>query len=243
MTSTDKYNSPEAFERIERYLTGKMDAAEKAGFEKEVNQDASLRAAVDEQRTLIRAVETGAMKESLNDIHAETIGVQTKSTSVKNWVAIAAGFAVLVLFGVWILNRQPLSEKLFAEYTTTDPGLPVPMSASDSYNFHDAMVDYKAGKYTKAIGKWKSQLEENPGSAKVSYYIAAAYFNQEKYHEALEYFKQSSAQPGSDFRAKAQWYSVLSNLKLDRKEAVLNTTPLPDSPYREKIESIQQKLQ
>src|SRR5690606_34600771 len=117
-----------------------------------------------------------------------------------NWLAIAAGIAALIAVGIWALNFQSETDSLFAQYHTTDPGLPVPMSASEEYIFHDAMVDYKAEKYATAIEKWKALSAETPENTTISYYLGASFFNQEKYNEALPYFEMVMTDSSSKFQ-------------------------------------------
>ncbi len=234
--------SPEKFERIERFLLGKMETNERNIFEKELETNPELRKEKEAHQELIRAIEVGGLKESLDEIHNKTISKNESRPSRNNWFAIAAGLAAIISVAIWAVNHQSTNEALFAEYSTIDPGLPVPMSASANYTFHDAMVDYKAEKYDKAIEKWTALLEDNEKNNPLNYYIGAAYYNQEKYNEALLWFEKTLADSSSSFHAKAQWYEVLSQLKLNETQKVLATVSLPNSPYKDRIESIQQEL-
>ena len=116
------------------------------------------------------------------------------------------------------------------------------MSASVDYTFHDAMVDYKAEKYDKAIEKWTALSAETPDNLTITYYIGASFFNQEKYAEAIPYFEKVMMDSDSKFQAKAQWYTVLSWLKTENTEAINQVVPVADSPFAGKITSIQQEL-
>src|SRR5690606_8455444 len=232
--------SPEDFGRIENYLQGKMTALEKKEFETELESDQELKQEVAIQKELQLSIEDGGLKESLDDIH-DAVMPELKSAR-NNWLAIAAGFAILIAAGVWALNLQSPTDSLFAEYNTVDPSLPVPMSASADYIFHDAMVDYKAGKYEKSIEKWTALSAQNPENFTITYYLGASFFNQEKYTEALPYFEKVMMDSNSKFQAKAQWYTVLSWLKTENTEAIKQVKPVSESPFAEKIASIQQEL-
>lgn len=234
--------SPEKFERIERFLLGKMETNERHIFESELETNPELRTEMEALSEMIRAIEIGGLKESLDDIHTKTISKNESSSSRKNWFAIAAGLAAIISVSIWAMNHQSTNDSLFAQYTTTDPGLPVPMSASANYTFHDAMVDYKAEKYDKAIEKWTALLGDNEMNNPLNFYIGAANFNQGKYAEALPWFEKTLNDSSSSFHAKAQWYIVLSQLKLDETQKVLATVSLPDSPYKDRIEAIQLEL-
>lgn len=235
--------SPRDSERIERYLLEKMDPNERNIFEAELDSNPELHTELNVQRELIRAVEVGGLKEDLDKIHAKTIQKSSARPSRNNWFAIAAGLAAIIAVSIWAVNHQSANDSLFAQYSTTDPGLPVPMSASANYTFHDAMVDYKAEKYDKAIAKWTALLKEGKNDNPLNYYIGAAYFNQNNYAAALPWFQKELNDSNGTFHAKAQWYELLCQLKLNETEKVLQTVALPDSPYKDRIESIQQDLQ
>src|SRR5690606_30857323 len=116
--------SPEYFDRIENYLQGKMTDIEKKEFESELENNPEMKKEVAIQKELQLSIEACGLKESLNEIHNAVIG-ETKQSKT-NWFAIAAGIAILIAASVWILNFQSNTDALFAEYSTVDPGLPVP---------------------------------------------------------------------------------------------------------------------
>src|SRR5690554_4709369 len=242
MTPSNKISLDE-FERVERYILGEMLAEEKRSFENEMNENPSLKDVVEENRLLIQTIETGALREKLEHIHQKKFGSKPMRKSIITWFAVAAGIAFLIAVGISIIELGSVEEKIFAEYTTTDPGQPVPMSSTDSdYMFQDAMVDYKAGKFDRAINKWSGILTEDPESNILNYYIGSAYFNLEKYSRAVQFFEIAANQETQEFSAKAQWYLILSQLKLKDPESILSTIPIPGSPYSEQIKDIQLKL-
>ena len=239
MNPTDNI-SPEDFSMIELYVLGKMDSQEAQAFETKLKNDADLRKEVEIQRELQLGIEMGGLRASLDEIHEKVIKKDVQSKT--NWFGIAAGIAAIIAVSLWALNIQSTQDELFAEYATVDPGLPVTMGASDNYSFNDAMVDYKAGKYDKAVEKWSVLNAENPQNTTIAYYLGAAYFNLEKYTEALPYFEKTLEDPTSRFQEKAQWYSILSWLKTENIDAILETTPLSNSAFESKIKAIQEEL-
>lgn len=240
----DRKISQIEFERIERYLLGEMMAKEKHSFEVDMKNDLILQKAVEENRIIIKAIETGGFRENLKSIHKDKFGSPQKSGLLIRWLAIAAGMAIFVTVGIWALDFGSAEDRIFAEYTTMDPGLPVPMSSTtaNTYSFHDAMVDYKANKFDSAIQKWSALLIEEPESNVLNYYIGSSYFNLEEYAQAVPFFATAATHETGEFSAKAQWYLILSQLKLKEKDSVLDAKPLPDSPYNDQIKEVQDKL-
>jgi len=231
----------EIFERVERYINGQMVGEEKAQFEKELNTDKELAEAVREQREIQMAVELGALKENLEEIHREVAPSQKSSKT--NWWAIAAGIAIILTAGVYLFQQDNSQDELFATYSTTDPGLPVPMSSVDHYIFYDAMVDYKAEKYQVAIKKWKGLVRAEPTNDTLNYYVASAYFNLENYNEAVSYFNKVNQNSDSPLQYKSQWYTVLAWIQLNQTDKILAVDVNPRSPYYEKIQEIQKALE
>lgn len=232
---------PTNFERVERYLMNDMGVEEEQDFLSDLEKDENLRKELEDQREMQLVIELGGMRETMDEIH-ENIADSSNAPSRNNWFAVAAGLAILVSVGIWAINQGSQTENLFAEYATTDPGVPVPMSATNNYTFYDGMVDYKEAHYKDALSKWDSLLTENPENDTLNFYHGATLFNMENYREAIPYFDVAEANSTSTIRDKAQWYRVLIGLKLDDKELVLSITPYPGSAFAERIEKIQGEL-
>ena len=231
----------ENFERVERYINDEMSAEEKAQFENDLKSNAELSKAYEEQCEMQMAVELGALNDSLDEIHNEVVGEQKNSKN--NWWAIAAGIAIIIAAGVYLFQQGSPQDQLFATYSTTDPGLPVPMSSVDHYIFYDAMVDYKAEKYDVAINKWKGLVRAEPTNDTLNYYVGSAHYNLENYGEAVGYFEKVNPDSDSPLRYKSQWYRVLAWIKLDQKDKILAEKALEGSPYAERINEVQKALE
>lgn len=229
------------FERIESYLMGNLSVEELRVFEIELEASEALRAEVRIQKDLQISIELGGLASTLEDIHHKNHSTSRLSGS-KRWLGLAAGLAALIALTFWFTTSQTQTEKLFAEYATTDPGMPVPMSATNQYDFYDAMVDYKTEKYDLAIQKWSTLLVEKPNNDTLLYFTASAHFNLAQYQTALKLFAQMGIDSSAPYNDKAQWYTVLCDLKLDNKASVLDVIPNVNSPYEERILSIQEAL-
>lgn len=229
------------FERIDSYLTGKMSAEETKAFEIEVKASEALQSEVGVQRDLQTSIELGGLASTLDDIYNQKKRIISSSNG-RPWLGLAAGFAVLVSLTYWFTSSQPQTQELFAEYATTDSGMPVPMSATNQYDFYDAMVDYKTEKYELAIQKWSVLMVEQPHNDTLLYFTASAHFNLAHYDTALGFYAQMGIDSATPYFDKAQWYTLLCDLKSDNQASVLDVTPNPNSPYTEQILSIQEAL-
>ena len=220
----------ELFERIEAYLMGRMSDAEQKSFESELMRDPSLAEEVKLQRQNMLAVELGAMTESLKDISGryekEHPSIKKSKGSKFNsgyWgLGLAAGMALLL--GLFFLLREPANphHDMVMALNKPDVGLPVPMSSSVDYVFYDAMVDYKAGKFQKALEKWKVLSNEAPQNDTLNFYIACAYQGIEKFQESQSYLEKVMSLPQSKFKEKALWRSCLAAFALKEKVAFMS---------------------
>ena len=223
----------------ERYVLGDMSTEEREKFEHEMSSNQALRVAVDDIRESILAVRAGSVREELRNIHKRRIS-PNKSRG-NHWLGIAAGLMVLIAATIWWIMRPDTNERLFAEYATTDPGLPVPMSATTNYSFFDAMVDYKSEDYRTAIRKWEPMFADEPRNDTLAYYLGSAHFNVGEYARALEYYRDIPAE--SEFYPRSQWYRALAFVKTGDKESLMSITPNEDSNYAERIIRLQDQME
>ncbi len=231
--------SQKEFERIEAFIHNKLPEKDREVFEKELETNANLRKEVDIQLQTMLAVEAGGMKNRLDAIHQKLIS----KAYLNIWVAVAASVAILITVGFWLINMPGKTDKLFAANVTIDPGLPVPMSATDNYTFYDAMVDYKSEKYDLAIGKWTTLLQLNTENDTLNYYMGAALFNAEKYEQAITYFEQVSKLEESFFYGKSEWYLALCFLKMKEFDRLEKLSQQSKSDYSARIKQLNQKLE
>jgi tetratricopeptide (TPR) repeat protein len=227
------------FERIEEYLLKKMPENERKEFEKEILSNAELKKEVEIQREMMLAVEAGEMKNRLNSIHQKV----TERKSITRWLAVAASIVIFISVAYWLVNKPDKAERLFASNMTIDPGLPVPMSATNNYIFYDAMVDYKSGKFEEAISKWESLLVQNPENDTLNYFLAAANFNIEQYNLAIPFYEKITSQENSSFFGKSEWYLALCFLKTKDIEKLNALAKESHSEYSSKINELIQKLE
>lgn len=223
----------------ERYVLGDMSTEEREKFEHEMSSNRALRMAVDDIRQSILAVRAGAVREELQGIHERRISPNNSRGSY--WLGIAAGLMVLVAATFWWIMRPEANERLFAQYATTDPGLPVPMSATTDYAFFDAMVDYKSEDYRTAIRKWEPLFADEPQNDTLAYYLGSAHFNLGEYARALEYYRDLPA--NSEFYPRSQWYRALTFVKTGDKESLLSIRPNEDSNYADRITQLQDQME
>lgn len=235
--------SQEEFERIEKYLEGTLEGAPLIQFEKRLIKDAVLAANVEEQRILSNAIKEENLSARLDGFHEMLSENKEESSSkvinLNTYLryAVAACVAFLIFWGgVKYLNgtgsNQEQNEQLFAAHFTPDPGLPTTMSASDNYEFFNAMVSYKQGEYQKAIEVWEILVKEKPRNDTLNYFLGVAHLANDNEDEAITFLQWASEHPKSVFSKETYYYLGLANVKkgnLLKGKEHLELSNLPES--------------
>lgn len=239
-----------SFEEIEAYLMGSLSIADQVHFESRMVEDPDFHKEVEVQRENLLAVEFGGFSRNLqrisNNYRIEhpMIPPERGSRGVsKAWVmGIAAGIALFLGMGWWFLARPDAFERVLAEHFVADPGLPVPMSATNDAAFHDAMVDYKMGEYPNAIAKWNILLANDPHNDTLRYYLANAQIGEGHLPEAIQFYTGLATDSASEFREKAEWRLFLSYVQMRDTEQVQNFKVSSGSRYAAEVYAIQELL-
>lgn len=231
----NEYNT---FESIERYLLNEMAEQERLAFEEKLAGDTALQAQTEEMRLLIEGIETRAMKEKLDSIHAGMIQDENRthsgSRSIMRYLPWAAALALLVSVAIWLTNDTNQHWKTYYE---ADPGLPTLMGNNDEYKFMEGMVFYKDNQFKSAKTHWESLYTENKSDT-LNYYLAMAELNLKNYAAAEPYLKK--VEPGSAFYRDAQWYLALLKVKYNETaEAVELLQNLDSDRAKELLQDLQ----
>ena len=239
------------FELIEKYLLGKMSEEERQLFEERLAFDADLREEKEHMEEYILAIEYDHLKEALESyrILGEEAGEESSSSQKEDatrgarirplqyWMVAASilliGWVGYLYYSNLYMRPDQHLEKIFY----SDPGLPTVMGENDRYLFYDAMVDYKAGEYEAAIGKW-SEISE-VGRDTLDYYTGMAWLNMKEWKKSEDVLKQLPED--SSLKDKANWYLVQIYIELGEYEKAVQALELvPDT--REGYQEVQEFL-
>ena len=238
----------ERFEKIEAYLMGSLPPGDMERFEAAMAGDPALRQDVDVQRQHMLAVELGGFERMLRKIgndRSSSLREQAIGPWSYRWgrlLAVAASVAALVAVAVWWAARPPLNERLFSENFTPDPGLPVPMSATDDRGFQDAMVAYKLGDYQEAREKWTTQLQSKASNDTLRYYIAQAMLAMNDPGPAVPLLESVMNDSTSSFSDLARWPLFLAWIARGDIDRATKVHFPDDDPHLLTARSIQARL-
>lgn len=226
--------SLEEFEEIERFILGEMSSEEKGAFEERIITNQELRREVNLQRSLQATIEIDSWIKN-----KENSKVNRKLIPLlKYGIAASVVFILGLLFWLQPWNSESSSGDLYTAYFYPDPGLPVPMSSTDSYQFDDGMVSYKEEKYKEAQDIW-SKLAQAQSTDTLTFYLAMAKLNQKEFESSSQLLDQILEDPNSEFYQKALWYRSLIYLKEDKKESAIQLLDNLNSPLYKKEELLE----
>lgn len=212
--------TPELLETVERYYNGSMAQKERLSFKEQLQNDPDFKLLVEDIHTTLLGIETQALKEQLDVFHKdipENDPAETTTPKVRNlnFSRIAIAIAIIMALGMFWMFRSSSNDKLYIEYFTPDPGLPTTMSASDNFEFYDAMVNYKQGDYTLALSKWGKLEHKKPNNDTINYFLGVAHLAAKNPEKAVPYLHKTTTNLHSVFLEDAYYYMGLAYLKMD----------------------------
>jgi TolA-binding protein len=228
--------------RIDRYLTGAMDAAEREAFEADVTADAQLAEDLALQRDMAvflrRREHRSALQAQLKDMgraHFQPEKKEAKTASMSRrrilWVGAMAAAAGLALFLLRPLLFPPSLYDQYAKY----PALALAeKSSAGPVDWSAAETAFNSGNYAAAETPLEQYLAVYPADMQAQLYLGICKMELDKHAEARQIFDRL-IQEAESFRDYAQWYSALSYLKAGDTTAcrrALNDIPAASLFYK-----------
>lgn len=229
----------EDMELIDQYLSNQLTESASIEFEERLNSDSEWALKVQEQKITRIGIQQEAIANKLEEFH-QHIRLATKAGArpFKPKKFLAAAAAILIVAGalVWMLFFNTSSEdRLYSKFYQPDEGLPTLMGVSDNYAFEAAMVDYKIGKYQKAINEWEQLLTTNAANDTLNYFIGSAYLALDNSEKAIVYFDKTLSVSQTAFLQEVQWYKVLALIKNGKKAEAIELLKHTQHPQKEQL--------
>lgn len=215
--------TPEELTYIDRYLQNELTEEEVLEFRSRMENEPAFTEKVNQVRLMLLGIAETGLEEKMNEFHQKIPQAPEKGRVFRlRYLAIAASVAVILSLTVWLFLLQNNRDDLYSEYFTPDPGLMTAMGSTDNYDFEKAMVSYRSGEYREAIDSWKVQLQSNPASDTICYFLGAAYQANDNIDSAKIYLSKIAAQTASSFYKDANWYMALLCLQTDQRSEALS---------------------
>ncbi|MFC1501987.1 tol-pal system YbgF family protein [bacterium] len=171
--------------------------------------------------------------------------VDTKQIHWKPYFAMSA-IIVLVFASVFtILQQKPMHETLFQEYFQTYPNTtPIVRGDESAGIMENAMIEYEATNYKKALNILENLLNTDPQNAAALFYAGICHLNLKQPDRTIPYLKKVIA--GSNiFIEPAGWYlglAYLRNKELNQAQKIFREITGRDGLYQEDAQKLLQEM-
>jgi len=209
--------------QFERYLSDKMDSAERIAFEEVLDKDEEIASEFEEFRLIydaMKIVGDNLLKDELEGIHTE---MESETKEVKlvpkqniRWSRIAA--ALIIVFGCtyFILsNKQVEKSNLYAEHFEIYEAPSWSRGdANEDANWVNFIEEYESGNYTSALDNLN--IASEPPSYLISFYKGLCYqlIPSPDFERSIIEFEHV-LELDNDFHNSAMWYAAFAHIELE----------------------------
>ncbi|HFA48853.1 MAG TPA: hypothetical protein ENJ95_07540 [Bacteroidetes bacterium] len=211
-------------EKIEKYIDGKMTAAERTAFKQALSADPELQHELTLERSAREVVKVAgrtALKKKLEQFESEIETPVRRIRPFRYW-AVAATVLALFTAGFWFFqnNKTPVPADIFADHFEKYRN-PILVRSGENItgnNWEAAIEKYAAGEYAAAAILFQKSLnEKNTIKYLAHFYTGASLLAKPDadVEGAISAFDEV-LKSDNDYRQQAMWYKALALLKLDR---------------------------
>ncbi|MEM9820563.1 MAG: hypothetical protein AAF985_05805 [Bacteroidota bacterium] len=219
----------EFYSQIDAYLQGSLQGEERTAFEQQMQSDADLSRAVEEQRKamqLLDIVHNSRLKANLQEIHQNVVKKEPpttpKSKGASKWWGLLVVLALLLaLFYFWKNQSSPQEGSppdpkiLYAEYHETYPVRIASRSQDTDPRLVEASQAYQSGNFVIALQKFEA-LITNAEPAIAYFATGLCHLELRQFEAARQVFQNLLSDPL--YGEPTQWYLSLALLQLNDLE-------------------------
>ncbi len=246
--------------RIEQYLLGQLDENDKAAFEKEMENDSSLKEEVrthagvlqgldeiraEKLKSHFQELESNLPKEESNE---EKVVEMQPSKGLGSIWKVAAAIVLLAIPTYLILNSGPTADELYNQYYQSYPNVITSTERSQEENppeQNEALAYYESGNFEAAIEAFQAELEELPEAADMQFYLGVSQMETNRLEHAIESLTAVVESNNTQFRDQALWYLALAKMKNGNEveaEGLLKHIITKENSYSTRAEEILEQL-
>ncbi len=218
--------------RIDQYLKGRMTDTEMARFKNQLEEDATLRAELENYEISRQAIRNYGLRRELKDIRSAMLAESATAPTPKSkvvpfsayWPRVAAA-VLLIITGLLALQMATLSgedlyeEKAFPYEVTTSRNTGEP---SDTPN-KTIQEQYAAGNFRETVAQYENLSDPSPAAIFVA---GNAYLQLDQPRQAINAFQkvlETNARQGTRFfQEDATFYLAMSYLRAGDYEEALS---------------------
>ena len=238
---------------IIKYLSGDLSEEESRAFEKELESNAALKAAYEDQsaayqfiRNQLQKRDLEAFETKLADAMGDAIPPHVPNfTPRRIWFLSPAIACLLAVFLIIFLGR-PGNERVLSRYhhPEKDPFISNYYQETRGQT-EPGITQYLLGNYAGAMDLLSVRISEDRGNKLIHLYYLLSAMELDRQTEALKLIGQEVADPQNVLDQSIRWYSSLALIKSDRREDALKMIqPLKDhaGPYQRKAVRVEKLL-
>lgn len=259
------------FIRIQKYLSGEMDAEEFKLFETDLLYNSELADDLKLQKEvngfILNYNDKNDFRKVLDDVHqkyiTEFIDQEDKQKQQKNIIPIiksrntprvfywSAAAVILAIFTFTVVLKLTETKKsneiLFAEFYQTHE--PFNLRSSDTIqkgSLNDCMKEYSKRNYSEALLCFKNSLNEDKNNRIGIFFSGISCIETHDYQTAISSFNRLIELKDNNFKDPSIWYSGLSYLKLNKTDSALscfNKLITEDNFYKKQAQKIIKELE
>jgi len=209
---------PSKEDKIDAYLRGELNEADKQQFEETAEQDEELaRELAFRKLTLehLELLEDRKIADQVQAVHQAEIKQRQGRAKVKRlrFLAMAAAILLLLSFAWWLWPSAVAPDALYAEYYAP---YELPFGNRNEMDaLTEAGVYYQSGDYEQAVPAFRELLAQDPSRSKVTFALGISQMELQQWPEASAHFQQLIEQDDPLYAGLARWYLSLCYLKMD----------------------------
>lgn len=233
-------NELEYFDRVEAYAEGRMKAAEKQVFEKELDQNEMLRKEYEAYLASAKILDQLAFEQLRQKVAAiENRGKNRGLFPLRRVLAIAAGLLLLLTIGsLWHYDRYFSNEALLAKYYEFPNVSGLKRAGDRALTFEEAYIAIAKKDFSTAINLLNSFPSTDPNYWEAQYILANLYLKTGQGQKAAETFERVLLlvvdQP-EGYTKNIDWWLIMAHLQVGDLEVVKSSLKTlltqPDHPY------------
>lgn len=205
------------FDRIESYVEGTNPPEQKRQFEKDLEDDPSLKEEYQAYLATQRAVENLALDQVRAKV-AEVAQRQPETAKIfklnRRIIAIAAGFLVLIAALTFLYGRQQYSDQnLFAQQYEAPNWSPIRGATAATAQYDQAILSLQKGNRKEAITGLSAIAKTDEVYANAQYTLGHLQLQEQQAADAVKTFETLRELNDKRYRENVEWFLTLAYLR------------------------------
>ncbi|MEM9822217.1 MAG: tetratricopeptide repeat protein [Bacteroidota bacterium] len=215
-------------EKLDQYVLGRMNEAEKADFTKALDQDSSLAEALDLHHQMAQGIKIHARADFRKKLQGFQQQWNTQNEPkviplyrrIATWASAAAVLLLLVTATFWMTSAPMSNQDIYSSVYEAYPSM---FSSRDAVagDLPRANEFYQNGQFDQALVIFDQLLEAEPEDARLLLMGGVCLLELDQSEKALTYFQKIIQLKDIYLSDQATWYAALSYLKQDQSAAAI----------------------